>query len=703
MPEFLTPQDMINGTFDVRSLGEAANGDDNTQVITRTGETYPSAKKAIRLMTQAGIGFTPFETKLQMTASSLPNGAYAIVSNDTVLNSGLYLKKSEVWSKVTWDVDERQKAYADNVKTEAINTAKTDATTKASDAKTQAVAIATDVASSDATFKANAAQAAAALDANTKANNAKTQAVAIATDVAFADATTKSNAAKSAAITAANTNLTQVLATQDAIAINSGKKYPLKSVPRGTNTIKSNALWSNAILDIKVLNANPALYYHLEYFANGDTSLSPDGNGWGVSVFIKDDYLADGAYVRIVNYRDATRALKTNTIDTIVLTATTGEAVIVTVDTSKLPARGTAIKSINPTHDGYADIIDPNCYIYALSPPELTTVKNDLLNLNARVAAGGSMQAALASGILSVVYASADRQYRLNFAPNGFNNLPNIVGFDYKLSTGDWVVIDTGSTDWLPPIVMTADAEPAPEGTPIYTGGNHGSSGNAGGNQTARNVYYSVKIDGKTAVAHNGACNKIEITIINELMAANTVTQGRYVMREAFKVLIVDGVITVTCERRALEALKVHYDNGIQAVSRGFDNTFLILNGQYANRQLFSEFDSGNSLDYPKAWAAVLQGNGNQLVSWMDRAYGVGNAEFVAETRPLIRRGAGTNTKLYHAAVSAKDLALVAQGSYQWRGGYHIKATAEKPTGADSQFDSMQRVIAYTANDYMIV
>ena len=54
MPELLTMQDLANGHLDVKALGEAANGDENTIVTTRTGNTYPSAERAINIMFKNG-------------------------------------------------------------------------------------------------------------------------------------------------------------------------------------------------------------------------------------------------------------------------------------------------------------------------------------------------------------------------------------------------------------------------------------------------------------------------------------------------------------------------------------------------------------------------------------------------------------------------------------------------------------------------
>lgn len=110
-------------SLDAQSIKDVVNGNENKQVVTRLGESYPSIKKAIKLMTQSGVGFTPFENKHLMTSSSLANGSYAIVTNDMSANNGLYHKGSGSWSKVTYDVDARQKEYADAARDLAISAA----------------------------------------------------------------------------------------------------------------------------------------------------------------------------------------------------------------------------------------------------------------------------------------------------------------------------------------------------------------------------------------------------------------------------------------------------------------------------------------------------------------------------------------------------------------------------------------------------
>ena len=133
------------------------------------------------------------------------------------------------------------KAYADQAEADAESAASSDATTKANNAKSQAIS----AAASDATTKANAAlasaksyadqaeadaESAAASDATTKANNAKSQAIS----AAASDATTKANAAKTAAIAAvtngAGAAFDTLVEIQNAMATDSELSSAISSV-----------------------------------------------------------------------------------------------------------------------------------------------------------------------------------------------------------------------------------------------------------------------------------------------------------------------------------------------------------------------------------------------------------------------------------------------------------------------------------------
>lgn len=113
--DILTMQDLANGHLDVKSIGELANGDENTIVTTRTGNTYPSAERAINIMFGlGGLPAAPFSTlaKMETDGASLADGQLAMIYNETGQN-GLYEKKDGVWIKTSYDPLAQAKAYAD--------------------------------------------------------------------------------------------------------------------------------------------------------------------------------------------------------------------------------------------------------------------------------------------------------------------------------------------------------------------------------------------------------------------------------------------------------------------------------------------------------------------------------------------------------------------------------------------------------------
>ena len=196
MAELLTMQDLANGHLDVKALGEAANGDENTIVTTRTGNTYPSAERAINIMFQnGGLPAVPFATKALMTASALVDGKFAQVTDDTV-NNGLYVKKAGAWVKSAYDPTALANTYTDNKVKGVTNNFKTKALMTASTLPNDSYAMVTE---------------------DTEANNGRYSKVAGAwvksgydpLALAKADATTKADAAKSSAVLEAN-NYTSV-------------------------------------------------------------------------------------------------------------------------------------------------------------------------------------------------------------------------------------------------------------------------------------------------------------------------------------------------------------------------------------------------------------------------------------------------------------------------------------------------------------
>lgn len=466
----------------------------------------------------------------------------------------------------------------------------------------------------------------------------------------------------------------------DSLTVNKGQSMPCRALSRNGVTSQSNTFLLNALLDARVVGARSGKVYGIRYFKNGTTALTGPADGWIIEEQDAATYGGSSTATTVLTYTDTAPAITRSGIQTVRLSSpsATGLEFYLTLDTDALPAYGTFVKMNASTDPGYSWIIDPSCYTYAGS-----------------TSAGGAdyamSVASDAAGNLTAIWQSGPNLYRLRFGPNGFNSLPNIKGIDVGLATTDrkavsWTQINTAGTDWLPPMVVQAAAN-GDGGSMIYTGGNHGSDGSAGGSQTARNAFYKLYADGQPmdAAAWSGDYQCVRAVIINELLAYNTITLGRYVVRQAFIVDIRPGSVEVHTEVRALEAVSVKTDNGPQMVTVGFQDSMLYVGGQYATRVAFdATTNSGIKSGYPNAWAVVLKGTNGQQVSWMDRSYQAGDGRFVHANAPYIRFGGAANTKCYHAAVASVDAVLAAGDAYRWRGGYAWQAPGLEGAAFDS-------------------
>lgn len=93
------------------------NESDTTDVLPRTGGTYPTLRKAMRqLFENGGLPATPFTTLQSLNSSGLTSG-FGMVTDDSLLsNNGLYYHNGNNWVKSRYDV----KGFIDDVKYELI-------------------------------------------------------------------------------------------------------------------------------------------------------------------------------------------------------------------------------------------------------------------------------------------------------------------------------------------------------------------------------------------------------------------------------------------------------------------------------------------------------------------------------------------------------------------------------------------------------
>lgn len=101
----LNLEKMLRGSQNLDVWDAATNGDEDTDWTNLVGDKGPSLKKAIKtIMSKAPINSTPFATKSALLAdTTLADGAFAFVYNDTAVNNGSYQKVSGAWQYLKYN------------------------------------------------------------------------------------------------------------------------------------------------------------------------------------------------------------------------------------------------------------------------------------------------------------------------------------------------------------------------------------------------------------------------------------------------------------------------------------------------------------------------------------------------------------------------------------------------------------------------
>lgn len=478
----------------------------------------------------------------------------------------------------------------------------------------------------------------------------------------------------------------------DSLQINKDKNFPLQQKTRGGITSPANLTVNKFLLAVKVIGPSELIsgkYFRLAYFQNGADISGNQVNGMIIEEFDAATYAATGTAVQIHYYTDAPasydRAAGGVQTFTITPRARPGLVFVITVNCSDMPPSGTPVNMYSQTAaQAYSWIIDPSC----MTP--INKIGGDTSS-----STGVFYEWDQATQRVSYSYRSAQYLYKVVFGVNGYNNLPNIreiyrAPFVSDPSVAAWTLLSLATTDYFPPMVVAANAN-GDGGAPLYTGGNHGAAGDDSGGQTARCINFKVFADGKL-ISHGGNvsgwASHLNALVVNELFAYNTITLGRYVLRQTFAVDMSGAGLELHCRVTAYEGVTVSTDNGPQAYFGGFQDTMLMLGGQNTQRAaLDTSVSSGAKADYPDAWCLLTKSANGTFACWMDRNYGVGDGRYVAPTASFIRGPGPARGKFYHAAVAASSAVLSAGQGYEWRGGYHFFTDTE-----DSTFDTTMAI-----------
>jgi hypothetical protein len=478
----------------------------------------------------------------------------------------------------------------------------------------------------------------------------------------------------------------------DSLQINKDKNFPLVPKTRGGTTSAANATVNKFLLGVKVIGPKELIdgkYFRLAYFQNGADISGNTVNGVIIEEFDAATYAATGTAVQIHNYTDAPANYDraAGGVQTFTITPAQRQALsfVVTVNCSDMPPIGTPINMYSqPTAQGYSWIIEPACMF------PINKIGGDTSS-----STGVYYEWDQGTQRVGYAYRSGQYLYKVVFGVNGYNNLPNIreiyrAPYVADPSVAAWTLLSLATTDYFPPMVVAA-VNDGDGGSAIYTGGNHGAAGDDSGGQTARCINFKLYADGKLISGGgnvSGWATHLNAQVVNELLAYNTISLGRYVLRQSFAVDMSGAGMELHCQVTAYEAITVSTDNGPQAYFGGFQDTMLMLGGQNTQRDpLDTSISSGSRTDYPKAWCLLTKSANGTMACWMDRDFGIGDGRYVAPTSPFIRGPGPARGKFYHAAVASATAALSSGQGYEWRGGYHFIADT-----VDATFDTSMAI-----------
>ena len=470
----------------------------------------------------------------------------------------------------------------------------------------------------------------------------------------------------------------------DSIAINKYRVYPQKVSARNNVISAEPSAFMAVLLDVQVSGARAGKVYRVAYFKNGTNLIAGPPDGWIIEEFDALNYeTAANPSLTVYNFTDPAPDIPRSGVQTIVLSSptVTGLSFRITLDTTALPPYGQQIASNLSFQAGYSYIIDPQRYIVATAASASTLpVQWSLDN----------------SGNLILSWASKDSCYRVRFGLLGVNQVPNILATSWApgndLNSAVWVVLNTTGSDYLPPMQVSAQSG-GDGGSLAFTGGAHGSNGDATGSPTARNTLYQAFADGQPILpGTSGRASCVSLQIVNELMGYNTKTVGRYILRQSFAIDVTPQSLVVTADVTALEAISVLTDYALQGITFGYQGTQLVLGGQNTARVPFvngAQSQSGSKAAYPNAWAVVFQEpTHGQMTLWMDKSYADGDGKYVDPAGVLIRGEATTKWYLgvVLPAISGTQTPhdFAAGTGYKYRAGLSWQSNGMQPAGYDS-------------------
>lgn len=473
----------------------------------------------------------------------------------------------------------------------------------------------------------------------------------------------------------------------NSLTLNNRQNYPLKPKNRGGTTSAASRIFNEALRDIKLIGPASQLagkYFRLSYLQNNAVLSGVAANGIRVEEYDASTYESAGTGVSIHTPTDAPASYDRDAggIQTFSLEMKERPelTLLVTLDVDRLPAKGTAVNaSSSSANAAWSWIIDQDCLV----PVSIRkAVVPELRPLYVEYSAS-------TKALLVASKASNGGWVRMRFAPVGYNSLPNPTSVSFTTAENpagaSWTQVYSMTSEHFGVLHVEAvnDGDSGPR---IATGGNHGSNGSAGGDQTAANVVFDVFVDEKRLTADfAGYADSASALVVNDVMGWNTISFPRYVIRQSFQCLWSVRSLSITGTYTALEEIKVRRDRSIQGASSWASTVMFAGGGGHERETVANDIDSGSRSDFPNVWAVSLKGASFDMVGWVDRSFGIADGQYVdaAEELALLASNKFYSSVIYGAAATYP---MSDGAEYQWRGGYYFDRMQSASPPIDSRF-----------------
>lgn len=258
----------------------------------------------------------------------------------------------------------------------------------------------------------------------------------------------------------------------------------------------------------------------------------------------------------------------------------------------------------------------------------------------------------------------------------GINNLFNIKAIYIEKNLSKYVspkisehsqLLLKSCTDWIGPYMVKSN-EDEDILSPSFTGGWHGSNGDATGVPTAWSDSINVTVNGEPIKEKVTYDSDVKICADNYIMGYNTITKHEPVMKEKITFDVREGVVNVEINSTALKTVTVYKYYGLQ--TQDFSNTGKVCygNGKLFNLGMYSDCGKKGEQNIVNKFSVTNDKNECKISAMLNTNVGLGNFENITNEEPTIFTA--PYGKTYFNLIAGKGKVMKKGDVIHWEGSY---------------------------------